>query len=634
MKQGIVFIFIFSWSAGLLFAQNQRLIDLQDALGLSTKRSFSELLQQMQPYLDSLDLISSQQELQKTVEVSRSLAHRRLVLPKVYDMFAQIFIKHSQPDLALEHYLRSTELYEKEDFKCALAHAYYKIAFLHLSAKNYNKADLYLRRVLKTSKDSLETRQLINVYNAIALCYEEAKNYPLTVQYFDLALDVAQQSKDSIWTGLIYSNIGTVKFEQGEHKVALQCFLNGLRMNLSYGGIPENITAMQNAVGDTYLKMNNIALAEKYFQDAVKLAKKENLPTALENAYLGLAQVKAKQGDFPKAYQFQDLYKKMNDSVNVRVRNLAVLEKQHTFDIERKDFEIQLLQKEADTHYLQRLVLVSGTVFLLFITSFFIRNYRKEYKSNVILQEKNQEIQQQKEEIQSQAEQLTHLNLTKDKLFSIVSHDLRSPLNSLRSALDLLESQNLSPTDFQRISLDLRKNVDAVHGTLENLLQWAYTQMKGIRTQKQSIDLKEIADEIIFLYHTIAKDKEVNIVNWIPDKTLAYADKNQIRLVIRNLVGNALKFTQAGGKIRLNAEDKGTQIIFSVADTGVGMSEKEIEKLFYTHTHFTKRGTSNEKGTGLGLLLCKEFVNNNGGEIWARSTQEAGSVFYFSLPLA
>lgn len=631
MKKGIAFVFIFYCSLTFLFAQNQRLTDLQDALGLSTKRSFSEVLQQMQPYLDSLDLISAQKELQKTIEVSMTLAHRFLVLPKVYDMLAQICIKHNHPDLALEHYLNSIEAYEKESFKHALAHTYYKIGFLHLGAKHYNKADLYLRRALKTGKDSLETRQVINAYNAIALCYKDAKNYPLTVKYFDDALNVAKQAQDSIWIGVIYGNIGAVQYEQGEYPQALPYFLNGLRMNLAYSGDPTHITAMQNWIGDTYLKMNNIALAQKYYQDATLLAKKAGIQAELEKAYLGLAQVSAKQGDFNKAYLFQSFYKKMNDSVNIKAKGLAILERQHDFDIERKDLEIQLLHKDAETHYLQRFGLVSGTILLLFIAFFFIRNYRKEYKNNRLLQEKNQEIQQQKEEIESQAEQLTHLNLTKDKLFSIVSHDLRSPLNSLRSALDLLESQNLSQSDFQRISIDLRKNVDAVHGTLENLLQWAYTQMKGIKTQWQIIDLKEIADEITALYTNISKEKEIQLSNLVGSKTFIKADKNQIRLVVRNLVGNAIKFTQAGGKVTLAVESRGDKAIFSVADTGVGMSEEDLEKLLQENTHFTKRGTANEKGTGLGILLCKEFIHNHQGKFWAKSKQGIGSIFYFSI---
>jgi two-component system, sensor histidine kinase and response regulator len=631
MKKGVILVFVFCCSATFIFAQNPRLADLQDALGLSTKRSFGEVLKQMQPYLDSLDLLTAEGELNKTIEVAHTLQHRHLALPKIYDMLAQICVKHNQPDLALEHYLKSTEIYEKEGFKRALAHTHYRVAFLHLGAKHYSKADLYLRKALKTAKDSLETRQVINAYNAIALCYKEVKNYPLTVRYFDEALDVAKQAQDSIWIGVIYSNIGTVQYEQAEYSQALTYFLNGLRMNLAYGGEPENITSMQIAIGNTYLKMNNMVMAEKYFQDALRLANKQNISATLAQAYLGMGYVNAKGKNFEKAYAFQDLYKKVNDSINIKAKNVAILEKQHDFEIERKDLEIQLLATEADTHYFQRLGLVSGTVFLLFLTFFFIRNYRKEYKSNRLLQEKNQEIQQQKEEIESQAEQLANLNLTKDKLFSIVSHDLRSPLHSLRSALDLLEIQKLSPSDFQRISLDLRKSVDTVHGTLENLLQWAYSQMKGISIQKQMIDLKEISDEIVLLYHTISKEKEVQLSNLVVDKSLVYADKNQIRLVIRNLVSNALKFTQIGGKITLASENRGGKVIFSVADTGVGMSEAEVEKLFKTETHFTKRGTANEKGTGLGLMLCKEFVENQGGEIWVKSKQGIGSIFYFSI---
>ncbi len=634
MKKGVVLIFVFYWSFSLLFAQNQRLVDLQDALPLSTKRSFDQVLKQIQPLVDSLDFFSAQKELQKTIESCEKLAHRHLALPQAYDMLAQVCRQHNHPDLALEYYLKSTEIYEKEGFKQALAHTYYRIGFLHFTAKNYGRADIYLRKALKTAPDSLENRQVINAYNAIAVCYKDVKNYPLTVQYFDKALEVAKNEQDSIWIGIIYSNIGTVQFEQGEYSNALTYFRNGLRMNLSYGGEPENIATMQNAMGDCYLKLKNSIAAEKYYTEALQTSRKAHIQKGLEQSYRGLAQVSAGRGEFGKAYQFHDLYKKTNDSINRQSKNMAVLEMQHRFDVERKDIEIEVLNSHIETHYLQRVGLVSGTVFLLLMTFFFMRNYRKAHKNNVLLQAQNAEIQQQKEEISVQAEALTHLNQTKDKLFSIISHDLRSPLNSLRSALDLLEMQHLSQADFQHISIDLRKNVDTVHGTLENLLQWAYTQMKGIKTQVQIVDLKDIADEITALYQAVAHEKEISLSNLVRGKTLIRADKNQVRLVVRNLVGNALKFTQAGGKVTLSAEGLENKIVFSVADTGVGMTPAELESVFVSGTHFTKRGTANEKGTGLGLLLCKEFIENNEGEIWVKSTQWQGSVFYFSLPIA
>jgi signal transduction histidine kinase len=634
MKKGVVLIIIFYGSFSSLFAQNQRLRDLQDALALSTKRSFGEVLKQIQPFIDSLDFITAQKELQQTIEICETLTHRRLVLPQVYDMLANICRQHNRPDLALEYYLKSIETYEKAGFKKALAHTYYRIGFLHFTAKHYGRADSYLRKALKVSQDSLENRQVINAYNAIALGYKDVKNYPLTVQYFDKALEIAKSEQDSVWIGIIYSNIGTVQLEKGEYGDALTYFRNGLRMNLAYGGEAENIATMQNAMGDCYFKLKNSIAAEKYYTEGLQTASKANIKKGLEQSYRGLAKVKAARGEFEKAYQFYDLYKKINDSVNLQSKNVAVLEMQHQFDVEKKDMEIEVLNSHIEVHYFQRVGLVSGTVFLLLMTFFLMRNYRKQYKNNVLLQEQNTEIQQQKEEISMQAEALTHLNQTKDKLFSIISHDLRSPLNSLRGALDLLEMQNLSQADFQRISTDLRKNVDTVHGTLENLLQWAYTQMKGINTQTQVIDLKDITDEITALYQAVATEKEINLSNLVRSKILIKADKNQIRLVIRNLVGNALKFTQAGGKVTLSAEILENRMIFTVADTGVGMNTVELGSLFSSQAHFSKRGTANEKGTGLGLLLCKEFVENNQGKIWVKSKPLEGSAFYFSLPVA
>jgi signal transduction histidine kinase len=631
MRKILIFLFLGLGIFHITFAQN-RLNDLQEALALSTKRTYDNVLKQIENIVDTLDFVSAERECLETIEICQTLQYRRLALPQAYDILAKVCQKHNRPDLALEYYLKSTESYEKEDFKQALAHAFYRIGFLHLNAKHFGKAQNFLQNALKTAKDSLESRQLINVYNALALCYKDANNFPMAAKYFDNALQVAKNEKDSVLIAVIYSNIATFHFDKGEYKEALPYYKEGLRINLAYQGDTEQIALMYNALGKIYLQVRQTDLAEKNFQQALQLALPNRIHLALQEAYYGLAQIHAFRKDFSQAYQYHTLYKRASDSTNLKSNNLAVLEMQHRFEIEAKDNQILLLTKDIEKHYFQKVSFVAGAISLVMLTFFFIRNYWKERKTNHLLNQQNQQISHQKEEIQAQAEQLAQVNTTKDKLFSIVSHDLRSPLNSLSSALELLQAQNISQVDFQRLVVDLRRSLDSVHNTLENLLQWAYTQMNGIKTQPQVFDIKQITEEIVALYQSKADDKEISLSDLVRGKTLVMADKNQIRLIIRNLIANAIKFTAAGGKVTLSAEIKENWVICAVADTGVGMSQADAERLFQSGTHFSKRGTANEKGTGLGLLLCKEFIERNNGQIWLRSKENEGTTFYFSLP--
>ncbi len=218
MKKGFLLIITFYYSFSLLIAQSQRLEDLQDALPLATSHSFAKVLAQMTPLIDLLDFPAAQSELEKVIETCRTSAHRRLSLPVAYDMLAAVCQKHKQPDLALDYYLQSTDIYEKEAFKQALAHTYYRIGFFYFASKQYSMADTYLRKALKTAADSLESRQVINAYNAIALCYKEVKNYPMTTKYFEKAMEVAQKSQDSVWIGIMYDNIITAYSEKAAYQ--------------------------------------------------------------------------------------------------------------------------------------------------------------------------------------------------------------------------------------------------------------------------------------------------------------------------------------------------------------------------------------------------------------------------------
>lgn len=247
-----------------------------------------------------------------------------------------------------------------------------------------------------------------------------------------------------------------------------------------------------------------------------------------------------------------------------------------------------------------------------------------------IIAEKNKELN---ETVKQRTAELQASNLTKDKLFSIISHDLRSPMAALKGTIEILDPLILNSTELEMIKKELSKQFTATDDTLQNLLLWAKSQMGGVSIQEEEIQLKKIIDQKTVLFALIAENKQIRLINNVEESIQIYADANHLRLILRNLIANALKFTQRNGTITISAIQESEDFItISVKDTGIGMTTEQVGKLFITNTHFSTRGTNNEHGTGLGLLLCKDFVEKNGGKIWVESEKYKGSTFYFTLP--
>lgn len=237
-------------------------------------------------------------------------------------------------------------------------------------------------------------------------------------------------------------------------------------------------------------------------------------------------------------------------------------------------------------------------------------------------------------EIQSKNDQLRNLNSTKDKLFSIISHDLRSPFSAILGFQDLLADEYYNLTDTERLDMinQVQSSSKQIYSLVENLLNWARIQTNMIQYNPVSFQLKEVILEKISLYRNIAEVKGISLVDQIPDDLVAFADKNLLETTLRNLINNAIKFTASGGTILVKASKKDTVIEISVIDSGTGMTKEQTDTLFNIETMHTKQGTKGEKGSGLGLVLCKEFVEKNKGLITVESQPGKGSIFSFTVP--
>lgn len=224
---------------------------------------------------------------------------------------------------------------------------------------------------------------------------------------------------------------------------------------------------------------------------------------------------------------------------------------------------------------------------------------------------------------------------SRDTLYSIIAHDLRSPLGSLKmmnnAILMMVDEEKVGPEVFEMIQM-MNKTSEDIFLLLDNLLKWAKNRLNKQHIYRQQTDINSIIDSTAEIYIPIAKQKGVSIVlNELDHELMGSVDIDMLKTVIRNLISNAMKFSFAGGTITISTRNEGDFIIVSVADTGKGIKKEDQGKLLKQNTHFTTYGTNNEKGSGLGLMLCKDFVELHGGELWFESEEGKGTTFFFSL---
>ncbi len=273
---------------------------------------------------------------------------------------------------------------------------------------------------------------------------------------------------------------------------------------------------------------------------------------------------------------------------------------------------------------------------LLIITIIFrvrltlLRNQKRQLEVQV--EERSSEVLKQKQELEVQALELKKINDQKNKLFSIIAHDLKTPVNTLESVVPLIDPKILKAKNLEDIKHDVSERISSVSSAMENLLVWSKSQLEGEVMQKSHFYLKEIIGEKIKLFKPYAESKEIELEGDAPKGSSVFADHNQVRAVFRNLISNAIKFTPAGGKVAISAITENSHAQISISDTGIGIPKDKLNDLFNVKTSASV-GTVGEQGVGLGLIVVKDFVEKNGGSIWVESKEAEGTIFHFTLPI-
>ncbi|MCK4346247.1 MAG: HAMP domain-containing histidine kinase, partial [Bacteroidales bacterium] len=348
-----------------------------------------------------------------------------------------------------------------------------------------------------------------------------------------------------------------------------------------------------------------------------------------------------KTGNFKEAYRFDTIYYNLKDSL-FSVRNTSkIAQLKEMYDTENKDKELAVLKS---TQTMESLEIKRRRTFKTYMTAFAIILFLMmiaglyylylKRKTNKILSVKNKQQEETNQLLVESEKQLMDINDTKNKFLSIIAHDLISPFNALLGFTELMaeEAKSHHIDEIKKYSGIISQSLKNLHHLLENLLQWSKTQRGIIDFHPEFFDLSKTVSNLVTFFELSARKKKIKLSEDFKGGNIVYADANLVSAILRNLISNAIKFSPIGSWVKITSKEENGFIEVSVSDNGTGMKKENIEKLFLIDTHYTQKGTSNEQGTGLGLIIVKEFVEKNGGKIWVESEEKKGSTFKFTLP--
>jgi signal transduction histidine kinase len=547
---------------------------------------------------------------------------------------------------------------------------YNNVANDYFDLGEYDEAYYYFTqsyRIARLLNDSL--RMTIALHN-VGRVFKELGQYDRALDHLNISRKMSLAIGDEAGIPYSYNEIGDVMLRKGEYDSALQTLLKGLKLTREqkvHVIEPRTLTKLANiylhykdyktalAYYDTTYSLhektnNRFGIAEvelgrglvyrdqQLYDEAMKLinrslsiAKETNARILEIDCFNQLSSLLELKGDYKKSLQYFKQYKQLEDTLFSQDMQEKLLRDQLRFETEAKDTQIAALSRMRDIKddQLKKQDFIRNILVVVMALSGIL--LATVYRSGQRRRQINMLLLKHQEDMEKRSEELERLNQVKDKFFSIISHDLRSPINALSGLLDLLDKGAVKPEELTNHVKELKTRFNHTRTLLNNLLDWTLLQMDKLNLQPTRIDLHKIVDENIQLLGTV-QTKQISLVNEIPLNAIAFADSNTINLVIRNLMTNAIKFTNDGGNVTLGASEKTGEWVVTVSDNGIGINADVLKILFDKTAPYTTRGTANEKGTGLGLILCKEFVEKNGGRIWVESEVGKGSKFTFTIP--
>jgi len=551
---------------------------------------------------------------------------------KALSNIANVYYKMGIYSTALEYYLKGLKIQEQSNNTVAIASDVSNIANVYMRLGDYKNAAKYNDRGLAINRKANARNYIIGNLTTAAMIFNEQQQYDNALASLNEALQIANAVGNEFLQTLLKGNMAEMYLKKGEYDKSLALYTEAKASSQKMQD-NEGIAIADAGIGEIRFRKGEHQAGLADMANALQTMRQLGIKEQARDIAGKLAGFYEQLNDYKNAYHYHKINHDYRDSLQKTKVYDEVQQQLFNYEIQKKEAEIALLEKDkalADArNYSQFLLLIcalGGIILSAIIAAMFFRNASRERR-------RQQELQKQKEEIECQAKKLKELNDIKDVTFSVLSHDLRSPVNALTGTMMMLDEKLMTPEEFSMHKNELNNKLQSVSLLLENMLYWAQSRMKGEQALDiEKLNIKRKALITMAVLKDAAAQKNINLTHNIPEGLHAYGDASQIDIVLRNLVSNAIKFTPDGGSVTINGYISGNTTQISVTDSGVGMTDEQMSRLFRGLSIESTKGTGGEKGTGLGLQLCYEFVKQNGGDIIVTSTPSKGSTFTITLP--
>jgi two-component system, sensor histidine kinase and response regulator len=561
-------------------------------------------------YLKSIEQLKKALEIFNTLQDRHAVARVKLQLGETYRASKRYDLSVKALHDALDYFLEKGDtLYLAKTYNRLAANSY-EVLFinqsgynpLYFSESDYTELDEIIKRYPKTFAEADSIWAYISKAKKLA---GAIKNHELLIKTDIIAASSFMYSGEMQRALEKYDSIIS---DIHKHELYLELplvYLNKSRLyNSDLLNIPDSA----------------IALAFK----ALDLAKQENIKVYEFMAYQLLRANFLEKRDYKKAYLYLELMLDIQEQFNTNALKLKINTERYNYELKERENAFESSKQQLFWILLFFIIFLAASFTFVFIL------IRKNKRLKMLLNELNEK----NTIISEQNQKLSRINTEKDKFFSIIAHDLKSPFASI-IGLSELQLDHIKKEDYKDVSLYaelIKQSANKSMSLLINLKTWARSQTGAMGYKPEELNLKELVDENLKLYSENASQKLIELEENISEEQKVIADKDMLSTILRNLIGNSIKFTFPGGKVKIACEDKPEEIVISVSDSGIGIPKEIAANLFKLDKNVGRTGTNGEPSSGLGLLLCSEFTEKHGGKIRVESQEDKGSTFYISLP--
>jgi signal transduction histidine kinase len=537
-------------------------------------------------------------------------------------------------------YMQSLNAYEKENDQLGIARMENNLGNVSSDMGRLNEAEKHYKKAYEIYRENGLSMEEFGALSNIGSIYYERELYDSALIFYhevinQLHPDSLASSQESYILSLSYNNAALAYNDKGDKELALDYFQKGLVLAKRRGDEQTEGDIYVN-LGSVHGEMRNQDSALFYLHRALHIAQQRGFRSLELVVYEELAELHANTGSYASAYNWMVRYDTLYKALFNEGQTEEIMRLRSMYEQEISEQEIEQLQSESQVQKMLNKFFIIFIVIIVALVIIITVNLRSKKQTNQMLAERNLQISNAIQKLSESENELQKLNKSKDRIFSVVAHDLRNPVAAVTGFSELLyDNFEEFPVETQKeYLLQILQGTQRIQNLLENLLIWARSQMKAVKYEPETLEMRGLLNECVREMKANLDHKKVDCLLEIQPSCTVFADKAMMYTVFRNLIANAIKFSFPGSKIRITSETTEGACTFRISDEGIGIQPEIQEKLFSSNEVVTTPGTTGESGSGLGLVICKEFLERNQGTIKVESEPGNGSTFILTLPVS